>query len=320
MGERTVTSLNRSKLNPPRMAADLVRRSRLVDRLERGRRLPLGLVCAPASYGKSTLLASWLEQTRGAFAWLSLDEADSDLSLFVEYFVAACKDRGSGATSMAGGACAETLALARVPEPRPLEVASCLVNELEELADDLVVVLDDYHRIRGTAVHDLMNHLLRYPPRSLHLEIVTRVDPPLPLVSLRAGGQMSEIRQHDLRFTSEETRGFFDLALDASPRPETLARLEEATEGWAVGLRLAALVGRGGTSTPFWRGWAGRCRNSTSTSSPKSWPISRTSCGTVCCGRPWSSRFAPISWTSSSHLPARPVPELGPGHGWPGGQ
>ena len=236
-------SLIRSKLNPPRMAADLVSRPRLVERLEQGRRLPLGLVCAPAGYGKSTLVAGWLEEAGHAFGWLSLDEADSDLSLFVEYLVAAvCRGGEGGATS---GACARTLALARGPEPRPDDVASCLVNELEELDDDLVLVLDDYHRIRGTAVHDLMSHLLRYPPRPVHLEILARVDPPLPLASLRAGARMSEIRERDLRFTGEETRAFFDLALETSPRPETLARLGKATEGWAVGLRLAALVGRG---------------------------------------------------------------------------
>jgi LuxR family maltose regulon positive regulatory protein len=118
------------------------------------------------------------------------------------------------------------------PDPRPDAVAGCLVNELEELEENLVVVLDDYHRIGGTAVHDLMDRLLRYPPRPLHLEIVARFDPPLSLGSLRARGQMSEIREHELRFTGAESKVFFDRALDSRPGPGTLTRLEEVTEGW----------------------------------------------------------------------------------------
>ncbi len=237
MGERPVTSL-RSKLNPPRLAADLIGRPRLVERLERGRRLPLGLTCAPAGYGKSTLVASWLEEAGQPFAWLSLDEADSDLSQFVEYFVAAVR-------TAVPGACAETLAMVEAPEPRPEAVAGCLVNELEELEGDLVLALDDYHRIGGTAVHDLMDRVLRYPPRPLHLEIVARFDPPLPLIALRARGQMSEIRERELRFSRSESKTFFDRVLDSPLKTETLARLEEVTEGWAVGMRLAALISRG---------------------------------------------------------------------------
>ncbi len=83
-------------------------------------------------------------------AWLSLDEADSDLGLFLEYFVAAVRTgRAGGAPAARAQACAETLAMAAGPDPRPADVAGCLVNELEELEDDLVLVLDDYHRIRG---------------------------------------------------------------------------------------------------------------------------------------------------------------------------
>ena len=177
MAERQRSSLIRSKVNPPRIAADLVGRSRLSERLERGHRLALSLVSAPAGYGKSTLVASWLETADHPYAWLSLDEADGDLSLFVEYFVAAVR-------RLEPGACAETLTLAAGPEPRPAALASCLVNELEELKDPLVLVLDDFHRIRGTAVPELMSQLLRYPPRPLHLVILARFDPPLPLASL----------------------------------------------------------------------------------------------------------------------------------------
>ncbi len=253
MGDRHRSSLIRAKLNPPRLAAGVVGRPRLVERLERGRRLPLGLTCAPAGYGKSTLVASWLEDSGGPahqhpFAWLSLDEADSDLSLFVEYLVVAIHNVPA-VRGVAPGACAETLAMAAAPDPRPTVVGACLVNELEALAedltDDLVLVLDDYHLIHGTAVHELISHLLRYPPRRLHLEILARFDPPLPLHTLRAHGQVSEIRAHDLRFTDEESRAFFDSALGEVPGARTLARLEQLTEGWVVGMRLAALLGAG---------------------------------------------------------------------------
>ena len=237
MSERQRSSLIRSKLHPPRIAADLIARPRLIQRLERGHARPLALISAPAGYGKSTLVASWLEAAGRPHAWLSLDEADSDLGLFVEYLVAAVR-------TVVPRACAETLATVASDSP-VAAVADCLVNDLASLDPYLVIVLDDYFRIGSSPVHDLLNRLLRHPPRSLHLAILTRYDPPLPIDGLRAGGQLLEIRESDLRFEEAESRAFFEHTLDGAPEAETLARLEKVTEGWAVGMRLTALLARG---------------------------------------------------------------------------
>ncbi len=216
------------------MAADLVPRPRLDQRLERGHAGPLTLICAPAGYGKSTLVASRLEAGGEPYGWLSLDEADADPGLFVEYFVAAVR-------TVEPGAFAETLAALASSLP-PEELADSLAYDLSKLDQYLVLVLDDYHRVGGTAVHDLMDRLLRRPPRNLHLEILTRWDPPLPIESLRAGGQLLEIRERDLRFEAAESKAFFEQALERPPEAEILARLDQVTEGWAVGMRLTALL------------------------------------------------------------------------------
>jgi LuxR family maltose regulon positive regulatory protein len=229
--------LIRAKLFPPRLAADLIVRARLFERLESGHALLLTLVCAPAGYGKSTLVASWLRGAAHPFAWVSLDEDDGDLEMFVGYLVEAVR-------TVDPMACPETLSMLRGPNLHPVSLAESLANELSKLRQNLILVLDDYHVIHSAEVHELVNLLLRHLPRQVHLLLVARFDPPLSLQRLRAGGQMLEVRQQDLRFSASELSAFVGRALGISLQEKTLERLEAATEGWAVGLRLATLLAR----------------------------------------------------------------------------
>ncbi len=237
-------NLRWTKLNPPRIAGDLVRRARIRARLERGLERPLTLVCAPAGYGKTTLLSDWLAGSGYPYVWLSLDESDNDLVLFLNYFIAALR-------TVHPQACAKTLNLLAAPElPPPTLLATTLANDLEalphqpDLADGrcLILVLDDYHLMRSEAISALLAEIWRHPPRTVHLILSTRRDPPWPLDVLRARGELSEIRIQELRFTREEVTAFMQQAIESPLDEPAIALLTERTEGWAAGLRLAALT------------------------------------------------------------------------------
>lgn len=240
-----ITSLNliRTKFYRPRVGAELVHRSRLIDLLDRGRELPLTLVSAPAGSGKTTLLSDWLASCPCPSAWLSLDEGDGDLAVFLHYLIAAIR-------TIAPGACEQTLALLQAAELPPLRVlAGTLINEIEDLADQpalaegkrLVLVLDDYHLVTGQAINELLIEILRHPPQTLRLVLATRSDPALSLANLRARGQVLEIRRHELRFSVAETQVFLDRSIKAPVSQDVVAFLTEQMEGWITGLHLAAL-------------------------------------------------------------------------------
>jgi len=132
------------------------------------------------------------------------------------------------------------------PQPPPTEsILTALLNEMAALAEDSVLVLDDYHVIDSGAVDDALTFLLEHLPPRVKLVIATREDPPLPIARLRARGQMSELRAADLRFTPSEAAEFFDEVMSLKLSAEEVVTLEERTEGWIAGLQLAALSMRG---------------------------------------------------------------------------
>jgi len=231
------STLIHTKLYRPPTTRDVVGRAELYERLEEGRHLPLTLVSAPAGYGKTTLVGHWLESRPGPSAWLSLDETENDPRTLLSYLVAAVR-------TIFPEACAETLAQLEAEAPLPLaDIAVCLCNELDDCETDFVLALDDYHRVDNPAVHDvLMGCLLEHMPRPLHLVIISRMDPPLPLATLRAHHMLNEIRLKDLEFTERETGIFLRQATGRSISDSTVARIYDHVEGWAVGLRLAALA------------------------------------------------------------------------------
>ena len=207
------------------------------------------LVCAPAGFGKSTLVSSWLEgMTTGRggdippmpCAWLSLDANDSSIDLFLRYFIAALR-------TIVPGACAETAEMLTASQLPPLgAVVARLSNEIVLLAEPLALVLDDYHAIHGEAVPEFLNALVLHWPQPLRLVLISHVAPPLPVADLRARGRLTELRASDLRFIREEIAAYAAQALPASLSESGVALFEARTEGWATGLRLAALTLRAG--------------------------------------------------------------------------
>ena len=230
------TYLIQTKLNQPLLPVDLVTRPRLTDWLDKRRHHPLNLVSAPAGYGKSTLICCWLETVDCPTAWLSLDEHDNELGVFLRYFLAAIQ-------TIFPNTPPETQAfLMATPLPPITAIANNLINELNQVERQFILVLDDYHLIEKQAIQDLLHELLIYPPRSLHLVLGTRMDPLLPLATLRANDQVTEIRVQDLRFNQEETRQLFQKMLDIPIDQSAIRELDEQSEGWVTGLRLAALA------------------------------------------------------------------------------
>ena len=228
-----------TKLFHPRARPDLVRRPRLLAALDATLSVPLTLVAAPAGFGKTTLLASWLQARREAGpprdAWLALDADDNDPATFLRYLIAALQ-------RLAPSAGAGTLPLIGAPLPPRSVLLTPLINDLVALAEDCVLVLDDYHLLTRPEIHQLVGFLLEHAPPRLHLVIASREDPPLPLARLRVRRQLLEIRAADLRFTPEEADQLLREVMGLQMPRETLAAVEEQAEGWAAGLQLAALA------------------------------------------------------------------------------
>ena len=225
-----------TKIYRPRAGRELVQRSHLLEQLQS----PPGLVLviAPAGYGKTTLLTTWLNTCPFPSAWLSLDHEASNLAVFTSYLIAAIQTQfpvfGVETANMLNGMALPPLAV----------ISRCLGNELAALDQDLALILDDYHVIRDSAVHELLSDLLRHPPRALHLVLAARHDPALPLPELRARGDVLELRAADLRFTPAETASYLRETLRLSVDDRDIATLNSRVEGWAAGLHLVALYFR----------------------------------------------------------------------------
>lgn len=236
--------LARVKFSPPNLTEELVRRTRLLQRLDAGIQCPVTLIAAPAGYGKSTLLASWLKKAPIPAAWLSLDEDDNDLNLFAAYLVAAIRTIFPGALQSSNGSINSAVTF------DPSHLATTLSNDIAELPSKFILILDDYHLIKNRAVHSLTGHLIRLLPDQLRLVISTRTDSPLPLARLRARGELCELRARDLRFSLEEARTFLEQTVGVKLPTGAIQQIQDRTEGWVAALRFASLLLREGSKTP----------------------------------------------------------------------
>ena len=226
-----------SKLFIPPLRSSLVARPRLVELLNEGleARHKLTLISAPAGFGKTTLVLDWLRQKKLPAAWLSLDETDNDPPRFLAYLAASFQqvDERIGAPLQSG---------LQSPQAPPVEqIVTGLLNEIASTTDAILLVLDDVHLITDAAILRGMEFLLHHQPSQLHVVLITREDPDLPLARLRARDQLTEIRARDLRFTQAEADTFLRSVMGLTLSDQDVATLEDRTEGWAVGLQLAGL-------------------------------------------------------------------------------
>jgi len=228
-----------TKLHIPPLRPKLVPRSDLVGQLNVGLYHHLTLISAPAGFGKTTLLSEWIHGSGLPVAWISLDEEDNDAIRFWTYLVAALRTVHAGLGQ-------STLQVLQSPQRPPAQaILIPVLNEIAALPDRMILVLDDYHVVSIPAIHEGMAFLLEHQPQQLHLVLSTRADPPLPISRLRARGQLTELRADDLRFGSDETAAFLNAVMGLDLAPEDVNVLQARTEGWVVGLQLAALSMQG---------------------------------------------------------------------------
>ncbi|MCL4868598.1 MAG: LuxR family transcriptional regulator [Anaerolineae bacterium] len=234
-------SILTTKLYIPPPRPGLVLRPHLVKQLNDNLPRKMTLISAPAGFGKTTLVSEWVADRTAA--WLSLHERDNDPTQFLTYFIAALQ-------TIAPTAGQWVLAALQTPQPPPTEIIlTTLLNEIAAIPDHFVLVLDDYHVIESETIDQFLDFLLDHLPPSMHLVIVTREDPALPLARLRAAGQLTELRAAHLRFTQAEAAAFLNQVMGLHLAAAEVAALENRTEGWIAGLQLAALALRGEAET-----------------------------------------------------------------------
>ncbi len=227
----------------PPIQPGLVARKRLLERLDEGVRLghKLLLVSAPAGFGKTTLLAEWISKLKPGvkFCWLALDEGDDDPARFLAYVVA-------GLQAFEPDIGKNILDLQQQP---PQDALAALINQIATLPGrhaaanpTLVLVLDDMHLVTSQPIYDALAFLLDHLPAQMCLVISTRADPPLPIARLRARGQLTELRQSDLRFMPHEAAEFLNHVKGLGLASDAVSALAARTEGWIAGLHMAALA------------------------------------------------------------------------------
>lgn len=224
-----------TKLFAPALRPESILRPRMSEIFKDGLHRRMTLVCAPAGFGKSSLISECIAEVERDVAWLSLDAMDSDPDRFLSYLIASLQ------TISANIGDAILVSLDAEQKPPCTTLLTMLVNELTSWRQNLVLVLDDYHLVDSNEVDETLAFLLEHAPPNLHLVIATREDPQLPLARLRARGQLTELRAADLRFTLTEASDFLTKTMRLKLSAENIAALEVRTEGWIAGLQMAAL-------------------------------------------------------------------------------
>lgn len=245
------------KLMPPVLTPRDLPRPEVVERLV-GDDAQVVLITAPAGWGKTSLLAAWLdvEQGRRPAAYLRLEEDDDAGPVFWTYAVAAlrraCPELATGAEYALRG-----------PEVDPMrDVVPSLLNELTEVDEPLLWVLDDYHVISRDDVHRSVGYLVDHLPPAVQLAIASRADPRLPLGRLRAAGNLSELRARDLAFSVPETAELLESRFAVDLDDGGVDLLHRRTEGWPAGVHLAGVSLRDADDpSEFVRRFAGDDRN-----------------------------------------------------------
>ena len=242
-----LTPLLETKLHPSQLPTFLVERTHLLSQLDKGFAYKLTLLLAPAGFGKSTLVHQWLaaRDASPALAWLSLDSGDNDPLRFWRYIITACQSLLGQEQQASEQAALEFFTSAM---HSPFELLSMdtaltgLLNGLAASASGGLLVLDDYHVIIEARIHEALTFFIDHLPATVHVLLLSRSEPPLPLLRWRARGELFELHGADLRFSAQETETFLRQMLPFSLSETALTRLDASLEGWAAGLRLLALA------------------------------------------------------------------------------
>jgi LuxR family transcriptional regulator, maltose regulon positive regulatory protein len=228
-----------TKIVPARFTG-LVARPRLLATLSELPARRLGVIKAPAGFGKSGLASAWaekLEQSGHYVGWLTIDSDDDEATRFLFYVAQAlhhaCPDVGAGAI----GLILENNLI------DPTAILSSLINDLAEIDDDVYLFLEDYHWLSASRIHQTVAYFLSHAPSHCHVVLTTRTEPPLPLTTLRAQNQLVEIDSDTLRFDMQETQAFLDSTKPGVLEFPDVQLLQRKTEGWPAALRIISSMG-----------------------------------------------------------------------------
>jgi len=237
-----MTHLLTTKLFIPPLRQDIIPRPHLTTQLNTGLwqnsqfARKLTLISAPAGYGKTTLVSEWVGKSEILTTWLSLDQSDNNITRFLSYLIAALQ----GAHSEIG---AEIQPILDSETHLPIEyLLTVLANDIVHSGKRFALVLDDYHVICEIKIHQAIDFLIDHIPPNLHLVIISRSDPPMPLGRLRVRREMVEIHEADLMFSEDEAATFLNDIMGLSISKDDIQKLEARTEGWIAGLQLAAIT------------------------------------------------------------------------------
>ncbi len=246
------TLLLSTKLFAPPPRANRVLRPRLSQRLDDALRPGhrLALIAAPAGFGKTTVVSDWLgtlgapspqpsTDARPKFSWLTLDESDNDPARFLTYLLAAVEPLV--AQSREWDALVQRLS--NFPMPPAETILTPVLNQLTFVSPaSRLLILDDYHVIHATDIHNALAFLIEHLPPHVHVIITTRTDPPLPLARWHARGALSVLRADDLTFSREEAATFLNTTMRLNLNASEIDALETRTQGWIAGLQLAGIA------------------------------------------------------------------------------
>lgn len=232
----------------PQRSSATIRRRRLLTLLEpTSGRNAITVVTAPAGSGKTTLLVDWVHaidaEDATFLAWITIDESDNDVAMLRACVVAALAQCGSPQLASAVGS------LPSVGDPSYSEFSALLVEAVESVDAQICLIFDDAHLLHNREVLALLGTFLRWPPCNLRIIVAGRFEPPLALQKPRLDGLVRDISAADLAFTTDEASEMFQRSGIALARGD-LVKVMNRTEGWAAGLRLAAMTLSGGANSP----------------------------------------------------------------------
>ena len=232
-----------TKIFVPSTRQETVLRARLIKLIEDDFKEKIIVVTAPAGFGKTTLVCNWIGQYNYSTAWYSIDESDNEISIFISYLTAAFQS----VDGLCGG---DSFSLILTQSTTYKQIITQMVRDCLRYERDLILVLEDYHFVEAKEIHELVDFLLKHKPQNLHVVLISRTDPSLPLHSYRAKNRLTEIRVRDLCFSDDEAYAFFNKIARLNLSSENVRRLNQKTEGWVTGLQMAALSMKSSDNIP----------------------------------------------------------------------
>ncbi len=232
MTRNSSNQILKTKLYKPVIKDHYLTRNHIIKKLERYRENVLTLVVAPSGYGKSVAVSQWLNSTKSEHCWISIDEEFNDIRTFLLYLTYSVRKISSEYFNELNN-----LISAQNLPPQKV-ILNTLINEIDEIDQELIIVLDDYHLINNEEIHNTINKLLKYPPRNFHLVIISRTDPSINLSKQKSFQNITQIRTAELCFSKEETKILAQKIQGKDIHEQNINLIVSKTEGWIVGIRL----------------------------------------------------------------------------------